>query len=115
MGIALLTLMGCGSAAEAVPSQTGETIDSSDADTSAGVPVTVSSDIQEVTDGEELLCLVDSKEEAQKIADQYGIELVNFGYGVATFHTDQDPNEVIKMGLEKGYPELSLNGVSKLY
>ena len=66
----------------------------------------------EVVEGEELLCLADSKEEAQKIADQYGIELVNFNYGVATFHTEDDPQKVIDMGKEKGYPELSLNGYS---
>ncbi|MBR1671186.1 MAG: hypothetical protein IJ695_10870 [Butyrivibrio sp.] len=69
---------------------------------------------EDIVDGEELLCLADSKEEAQKIADMYGIELVNFSYGVATFHAD-DPKSVINMGLEKGYPELELNGVMEMY
>ncbi len=64
--------------------------------------------------GEELLCLADSKEEAQKIADMYGIELVKYGMGVATFHTEEDPYEVIARGKKEGYPELSLNGISTI-
>ena len=68
----------------------------------------------EYVEGEELLCLADSREQAQEIADQYGIELVNFSYGVATFHTTEDPQKIIDMGKEKGYPELSLNGYSHI-
>lgn len=74
----------------------------------------VSADTISVSDtstGEELMCLCDTEEEAQKIAEMYGIELVSQYYGVATFHTDEDPKEVIKRGEELGYPELSLNNV----
>ena len=67
--------------------------------------------VSEIAEGKELLCLCDSQEEAQKIADMYGIELVEYSYGVATFHTD-DPQGVIEMGKEKGYPELEINGIS---
>ncbi len=128
MVTSLFTLLGCGSAAEPVPAQPSGPAASEDAgasDSSISTsdeaaqedqePVTAGGDAQEVTEGAELLCLVETKEEAQKIADQYGIELVDFGYGLATFHTDRDPEEVIKEGLEKGYPELSINGTSKLY
>lgn len=68
-----------------------------------------------IVKGEELLCLVDSKEEAQKIADEYGITLVTCSYGVATFHTDEDPHTVIDRGLKAGYTELSLNTQSYAY
>ena len=144
MVTSLLTLLGCGSAAQPAPAQPSEVVDpagsnpaisqhsgpavSEDAgaiDRSASAPdaaapvdqepVPAGGDVQEVTEGAELLCLVETKEEAQKIAAQYGIELVDFGYGLATFHTDRDPEEVISEGLEKGYPELSINGNSKLY
>ena len=67
-----------------------------------------------VVEGKELLCLADTEEEAQEIADMYGIELVEFGYGVATFHAE-NPQAVIQMGKEKGYPELSLNSNMELY
>ncbi len=74
-------------------------------------PTSVQVPISEIAEGKELLCLCDSQEEAQKIADMYGIELVEYSYGVATFHTD-DPQGVIEMGKEKGYPELEINGIS---
>jgi len=66
-------------------------------------------------EGQELLCLAESQEKAQEIAKMYGIELVSFNEGVATFHTEGDPNEVIKMGVEKGYPPLELNQVMTIY
>lgn len=66
-------------------------------------------------EGKELLCLVDTQEEAEAIAKQYGITLVEFSYGVATFHTDDNPNDVIAMGIKLGYPELSLNGTVHAY
>lgn len=128
MVTSLLTLLGCGSAAEpasAQPSGPAVSEDAGASDSSASTsdeaaqedqePAPAGGDALEVTEGAELLCLVETKEEAQKIADLYGIELVDFGYGLATFHTDRDPEEVISEGLEKGYPELSINGTSKLY
>lgn len=71
--------------------------------------------VQDYVEGAELLCIAQSEEEAKKIADMYGIELVEFSYGVATFHTEEDPNAVIRRGLDNGYPELSINGYSELY
>ena len=66
-------------------------------------------------DGKELMCLADSEEQAQAIAKQYNIELVEYSYGVATFHTDDNPNDVIALGKKLGYPELSLNGTVHAY
>lgn len=65
----------------------------------------------EYAQGQELFCLAQSQEEAQEIADLYGIELVSFSEGVATFHTEDNPVDVINMGIEKGYPLLELNGI----
>ncbi len=69
---------------------------------------------EEIVPGEELLCLCDSEEDAEEIADMYGIELVNFSYGVATFHAE-NPREVISLGQEKGYPALEFNGVMHIF
>lgn len=58
-----------------------------------------------------LICSAESEEEAKQIAEQYGIQLVEFSYGVASFYTEEDPAEVIRRGLEVGWTELSLNQI----
>ena len=58
-----------------------------------------------------LICSAESEEEAKQIAEQYGIRLVEYAYGVASFHTEEDPTEVIRRGLEAGWTELSLNQI----
>ena len=58
-----------------------------------------------------LICSAESEEEAKQIAEQYGIRLVEFSYGVASFYTEEDPAEVIRRGLEQGWTELSLNQI----
>ncbi len=65
--------------------------------------------IGQVTEGKELVASVETEEEAKAIAEQYGMELVEFSYGVATFHTEEDPKDVIARGEENGWPTLSLN------
>ena len=56
-----------------------------------------------------LLALVDSREQALKIAELYGIELVSEGDGLAKFHTDEDVMTVIDRGIENGWPLLEPN------
>lgn len=56
-----------------------------------------------------MIALADTKEEAQKIAELYGIELVNFSYGVAEYETTKDPQELIALGEKNNYPTLSTN------
>lgn len=56
-----------------------------------------------------------SQEEAQKIAEQYGITLVSYGNGIATYQTDEDLYEVIARGEENGYPQLSINFVHEAF
>lgn len=56
-----------------------------------------------------------TEEEAQKIAEQYGITLVSYGNGIATYQTDEDPYEVIARGEKNGYPQLSINFVQEVF
>lgn len=58
---------------------------------------------------DQLMTLVETKEEAEAIAQQYGIELTYFSEGVASFRTDEDPQAVIDRGEKNGYPQLYLN------
>ena len=70
---------------------------------------------EDVVKGRELICLADSREEAEEIAKSYGIELVEFSYGVASFHTDEDLQDVITRGKGKGLKELSINTFNKAF
>ena len=67
------------------------------------------SSTEEVIMGEKvsMIALADTKEEAKKIAELYGIELVNFSYGVAEYETTKDPQELIALGEKNNYPTLS--------
>lgn len=65
-------------------------------------------------EGRELMALVQTEEEAEKIAEMYGIELVKFADGVAEYTTDRIIEEVIAEGEEKGYPKLSINYKRKM-
>ena len=63
----------------------------------------------------ELVALADTQKEAERIAELYGIELISYSSGVATYTTDKNAQELIEMGIEKNYPELSFNFENKLY
>lgn len=67
-----------------------------------------------IQEGRELMCLAENRAEAQNIADTYEIELVSFAYGVAVFHTEETPADVIRRGHENGWKELSVNTGRKL-
>ena len=69
------------------------------------------SSTEEVIMGEKvsMIALADTNEEAKKIAELYGIELVNFSYGVAEYETTNDPQELIALGEKNNYPTLSTN------
>lgn len=61
-----------------------------------------------------LVALVDTQEEAEEIAEQYGITLTSYENGVAVYHTEEDPYNVIARGQENGYHELSVNLTRRL-
>lgn len=56
-----------------------------------------------------LMALAETQEQAQEIAELYGIEMVSFEDGIAVYDTDQDPYDMIAEGQKKGYPILSVN------
>ena len=58
---------------------------------------------------EQLMALVETEEEAENIAEQYGIELASFSEGVATYKTEENPADVIARGQDCGYPQLYMN------
>lgn len=60
---------------------------------------------------DQLMALVESEQNAEEIAYQYGIELIEYKDGVATFRTEEDPQAVIDRGQENGYYPLYLNYV----
>lgn len=62
-----------------------------------------------------MIALADTLEEAEKIAELYGIELSTYSYGVATYTTDKNIQELIELGNENGYPALSPNHKLELY
>ena len=62
-----------------------------------------------IVEGRELMCSAGGREEAEDIAEKYAIELVDYGLGVAVFHTEEDPSAVIERGKKQGLPELSKN------
>ena len=66
-------------------------------------------------EGKELVAAVSSMEEAEDIAGQYGIELLSYSLGVAVYHTEEDPYEVIKRGEDNGWPALEINAADHTY
>ncbi len=74
-----------------------------------GRPQTIQPADVNVAEGRELLCLAENQQEAERIAEQYDIELVSFRDGVAVFHTEEDPVKVINYGISQNYTQLSLN------
>ena len=70
---------------------------------------------EDIAEGAELFCLADTQADAEQIASLYGIELESYSYGVATFHTTEDPHAVIERGRAKGYPHIEINHVNTLF
>ncbi len=97
--------LGCGQKNETLK-KTGDSAD----------VLTLSSGMAEnAVKGRELICLTGDEEDAKKTAQLYGIELVEFANGVASFHTEEEPAEVIKRGMDNGWPELSVNSYNSQF
>ena len=114
-GLILLSvagLSGCGTKREltelTTDSTEGKQIYTPVADESF-TPAGAASSDNEDPDSPQLTALADTLEEAQKIADLYGIELDSYSYGVAVYHTDKDISELIQLGLDNDYPTLAPN------
>lgn len=78
------------------------------------VPVPVPTPI-EVEEGRELCCIAETREEAEKIAALYEIELVSYEHQVAVFHTEENLSKVLEKGNSNGWPELSVNHIVKAF
>lgn len=70
--------------------------------------------VREYSKDKPLFALAETEEEARKIADDYGIEFVEFSYGVASFNTDKDLGELIEWGKEQGLPLLEINYITHI-
>jgi hypothetical protein len=95
---------------ESEPEETSSQVSGNEADqTVSGESEDSGSENGTVSSSEPLVAMVGSEEEAQEIADACGITLISYQYGIATFDTAEDPEEVVKRSAEKGYPQLELN------
>lgn len=61
----------------------------------------------------ELIGVADTEEIADKLAEDYGIELKSYEYGIAVFVTEKSYQEITEIGKAKGLPELSPNNKLK--
>lgn len=113
MGLILLSvagLCGCGSNRELTELLIDDTNEKKTFVSDESItPIGAISSEEELSDSSQLTALADTLEEAQEIADLYGIELDTFSYGVATYHTDKDISELIQLGLDNEYPTLAPN------
>lgn len=108
--VLMALLSGC--TRTAAPDQTELTTNPTDQETTfatnpAGVDESTDPSDVEV----QLLGEAGSLEEAQTIAELYGITLVEYKNGLGRFHTEEDPRDVIQRGKENGWPELVVNHV----
>ena len=116
---ALVFTVGCG-ANESVPAENTEQEETETNNTDIYSPsmsggIAVPSNPMGYSEEEPLFALVETQDAAEKIASDYGIELVNFSSGVATYYTDKDLTELIRWGKEQGFAPLEINYTSHLY
>ena len=63
----------------------------------------------EIPGSHTMIVQVETQEEAEEIANLYGIELLQYQNKIATFSTEKDPLELMQWGEEQGYPALGIN------
>lgn len=109
--LAAFVLWGCGGDREYVQMNTDDT------ELKEFIPIEQASEETVPTppeDSPQLTALVDTLEEAQEIADLYGIELDSYSYGVAAYRTDKDIEELLRFGQEQDYPTLEPNQTNEI-
>lgn len=62
----------------------------------------------------QLTASAQTREEAEQIAELYGIELVDFAAPSALYATQEDPEAVIQRGIDNGWPLLEINHIKEL-
>ena len=70
---------------------------------------------QTESSGTQLMGPAETLEEARELAEQYGVELLRWNYGLAVYYTEENPTEVIRRAEAAGLPELSINHSHKLF
>lgn len=63
----------------------------------------------------ELVGLANTREEAEKMAEDYGIILLSYDENVAVFQTDKTYEEITEIGKNKNLAELSVNHENTIY
>lgn len=64
----------------------------------------------------EVIFMAENEEQAKKIAEDYGLELKDFVYGVATLDTgDKTADDIIQYGKDHGLEEVYRNGYNYLF
>lgn len=58
---------------------------------------------------EQLIAPVQTREEAERIGELYGIELVKLSAHLAYYKTEEDPETVLQRGIDNGWPRLAIN------
>ena len=61
------------------------------------------------TFSENIIQKFSSLDGVEKIAELYEIELSSFSDGIAVYTTDKDPQELMELGDNNGYPALTVN------
>lgn len=99
-----LLLTACAGPTEAVP-QPAETVFPSD---------TIPMETEKPTGEPQLLAKAENETQAREIARLYGITLVDFRKGLASFYTEENPKDVMARQ-ENGWPELYHNNLSQAF
>ena len=63
----------------------------------------------------EYICAAETKEEAERIAKEYGLEMLEYRRGLVLLRGEKDVAELRKVGKEKKLPPLSLNFKRELH
>ena len=110
--ILAVVLVGC-PRAPAEPTATAQPPPPSTAPTAAETEATQTA--QTESSGTQLMGPAETLEEARELAEQYGVELLRWNYGLAVYYTEENPTEVIRRAEAAGLPELSINHSHKLF
>lgn len=117
--LCLLAAAAFGGCRKSVPAQTVPVtpapVETTPIETGTVPPTQPSHGETEPVTGGQLIATVETREEAEELAELYGIELVRYAYKIAEYHTEEDPGVVIRRGIDNGWPRLERNGIMKAF
>ena len=56
-----------------------------------------------------VIAIAETRNEAEEIAELYGIELIEYSYKTAVYITQKEAEELVRWGKEQGYPAIAIN------